>query len=192
MVRFVVLAASLLLVAGASGASARDDAEVTRLKEKIELLETKLKLAEREIADLKKENADLKASDKGGDAKPGKDDGFGVGTRLTGPYAITSVVKGKRDIKSYDLVLEVTKRDGKKFTAEWTKSDGTRSWELEGTIENGAVKFEVTKDLIGQSVAVVGLHKFSGRLEKGVLKGVVTSKGDASFRGEPKLEVKKD
>lgn len=165
-------------------------ADATRQKERIELLEAKLKLAEREIVDLKKENEQLKA----GGVKEVADDGFAVGAKLSGPLVRTWVgPDGKPVTKGNGVEIEVIKRSGKEFTGEFWVSDHKSGFEIEGTIDNGVVKFKSTKSLTeATDTSVVGLHTYTGRLEKGVLKATSTKKGEASYKGKLEVKVKKD
>ena len=190
MVRYTMLAVALLALTGASNARAQDTDETKRLKDKIELLETKLKLAERDIQDLKKENDQLKAGGAKGPAA--RDDGLGVGTKLAGTLTRSWITNGKQMTAGGGVEFEVTKRSGKDFTAEFWDDTRKGGFGLEGTIENGVVKFKSTKSLTDAAADVVGLHTFTGRLDKGILTGRTTKKGDASYKGEWKLSPKKE
>ncbi|WP_020472408.1 hypothetical protein [Zavarzinella formosa] len=119
------------------------------------------------------------------------DDGFGVGTKLVGTGKRSWLgANGKRVNEGYDLELEVTKRSGKEFTAQMWGTNRKSGLEVEGVIENGIVKFSSTKSLTEDVATIVGLHKFTGRFENGMLKGTSTKKGDDSYRGEMDLKLK--
>ena len=191
MVRFPMLAVALLILAGASSARSQETDEVKRLKEKVELLQAKLEAATLRIEKLQAENDQLKA---GGTAKPAADDGFGVGTKLAGPYTKTWVENGKRMSVGVAWEFEVTKRSGKEFTAAIYEDDRKAGVEVEGTIDGGQVKFRVTKYLTeARNANAVGNTVFAGRLDKGGLSGTVTKpKADPTYRGEVKLKVTKE
>ena len=192
MIRFTMLAVALFVLTGASNVRSQDSDEVKRLKVKVELLEAKLETAKLKIEKLQKENEQLKASEaKDAVAKPVADDGFGVGTKLAGPYTKTWVENGNRMNVGEAWEFEVTKRSGKEFTASVYHDDRKGGVEVEGTIDKGEVKFKVTKYLTeARNSNAVGNTVFKGQLKKGTLTGKVTKpKADSSYQGEVRLKV---
>ena len=71
--------------------------------------------------------------------------------------------------------MAVTKRSGKEFTAEFWINKHKIGVEVEGAIDNGQVKWKVTKALTDDIPDnVVGNSAFTGHFEKGSLTGTVT------------------
>jgi hypothetical protein len=167
MMRPAMLASALLAVAVSSGVRGQDTGEA--------------KLP-------KKENGP-----KAGGAVQPADDGFGVGTKLTGTLVRSwAGSDGKRVTEGGEAELEVTKRSGKDFTAEARWGTGKYAFEVEGTIAGGAVKFQTTKSRTDKTAEVVGLQTFTGRFEKGALKGMMSRRDNPSFRALWELKTRKE
>jgi hypothetical protein len=149
-------ATAFLIAAGVTSASAcaADDAEVNRLRKRIELLEAKLKLAEHENAALRKVVDELKTG-KEGEAKDGNAaaDSFAVGTVWVGH-------RKPANSKGHEWQFRVTARIREGFKGEITlnRPDGTfDTYEVEGKAPvkgDGAVSFKsVKKGFFQQSFA---------------------------------------
>lgn len=128
------------------------------------------------------------------DAKDTKDaDSFKSGTKWTGTYFMTSVVNGKKQAEGYELEIEITKRDGKDFTAEFWKNKRKEGYVVEGTVDKGKVEFKFVKGLANAGVTVIGNSTFVGRVDKGALTGMVYKlKTNPAYRGEVKVKLKEE
>ena len=193
MMRFTMWLVAALILSGASSVRGQD-AEVKQLKKEIELLQAKLEASNLKIEKLQAENDRLKAGGATGTAGKPATDGFGAGTKLAGAVVRSwAGANGKRVVMGDDVEFEVTKRSGTEFTAEFWADKRKVGAEVEGTINaNGVVKFKSTKSLTDQNVNLVGVHTFTGRLDKGVLTGTTKKKGDESYKGEWKLKPKQE
>jgi hypothetical protein len=193
MARFMLLLPAIFALTGASNARGEDTEEVKRLKEKVELLQAKLEAANLKIEKLQKENDQLRAGGAKGAATRPAGDVFAVGTKLVGTVQRSWAANGKQVVMGDDVEMEVTKRSGAEFTAEYWADSRKVGAEVEGTIDsNGVVKFKSTKSLTDAKVNLVGVHTFVGRIDNGVLTGKTTKKGEPSYKGEWKLKVKKE
>jgi hypothetical protein len=120
------------------------------------------------------------------------DDGFAAGAKLTGTYSVSYADKGgKKVVSGTDLEVEVTKRSGKEFTAEVWSHNRKTGFQVEGTINQGQVRYTVTKALTtAGNEKEVGNTFFAGRFEKGALTGTVTTpKLNPTLRGEVKVKL---
>lgn len=109
MRRFIVLTATLAVVASISPVRADDTEEVKRLKARIELLEAKLETANLKIEKLEQENNRLR---KGADNLPAKD------AKPKYTHLFNEGFKAAKDEAEY--VLEKVTRDGRQVTIELT------------------------------------------------------------------------
>jgi len=124
-----------------------------------------------------------------------QEDKFQVGSKWTGTYAKTWIVKRKKEFESSDLEFNVTKRSGKDFTAEWWGHNHKSGVVVEGTIDKNHVQFRATKWLTpppgDKGSSLIDNNVFSGKLDKGLLTGTMTKpKTDSTYRGEVKLKLK--
>lgn len=122
---------------------------------------------------------------------PIPNDGFGEGTEFTGTIVHRFVdAAGKQVVKGAPVGLLVTKRSGKAFSATIPGQ-----FEVEGTIQNGVVKWQVVKALAESLKRQVGIKTFTGTCkfskDKGewVLKGFTINKGE-QYAGEWELKTK--
>ena len=118
---------------------------------------------------------DLKKGDAAAATGPSADDGFGVGTKLTGTYSRSWVDNGKKvSGAGSDLEMAVTKRSGKEFTAEFWINKHKIGVEVEGAeIDNGQVKWKVTEASRRMTSQIMwwATALSTGHFEKGSLAG---------------------
>lgn len=157
---------------------AQEADEVTRLKERIELLETKLKLAEKENELLRKENEQLKENVARGKqvAKSSLSDLLPEGTVISGDYRSPLVknVAGK-------ATVSITNRDGKKV-----KGTGTTKWGAEEPAEHsfeGEIKgSQLTLRSIGGSLRINMTVILKGDSLEGTWSDSMLQKGTIGFK----------
>ena len=127
----------------------QSDKLVQSLEENNALLKRQVATLEERVAELKKENTSLKEelekATTGGDKVP--DDVLGIGTKLVGTNRYSMIVNDKKVVESSDMEVDITKRSGKDFTAEFWSNKRRSGVEVQGTIVGGTVKFKVTKTL---------------------------------------------
>ncbi|WP_020469671.1 hypothetical protein [Zavarzinella formosa] len=144
MVRFIKLAVLLLTLTSASNARGQD-ADVTQLKQHIELLQAKLEAANLKIEKLQEENKQLKA----GGAKPGapllKKDSVWEGT-----YVREEIPQGGNKVEKFnsDAKFTIKKRDGDKYEGELWVGNNKYGLQVEGTVnKDGWVTMSFLRDL---------------------------------------------
>ena len=156
MIRFTMLAVALLTLVGASSARGQDTDEVTRLKEKIELLQAKLETAALKIEKLEKE---LALTTKGGE----KPVAAAKATPLSDILVAGAVLSNKSEHTAGPFrgatgkgTLTITSREGNSFkgTTTWVsdqdKSSG--SGEIAGTISGNSATWKAVDNPVQNEV----------------------------------------
>ncbi len=155
MIRFTMLAVALLTLVGASSARGQDTDEVTRLKEKIELLQAKLETAALKIEKLEKELAlTTKGGEKSAAAKATPlSDILVAGAELSSKSEHTA---GPFRGGTGKGTLTITSREGNSFkgTTTWVndqdKSSG--SGEIAGTISGNSATWKAVDNPVQNEV----------------------------------------
>ena len=113
------------------------------------------------------------------------DDGFAVGTQISGTTVLSWGPPEKRESRNGRLSFTVTKRSGNKFSLE-----GGNGWQAEGKTENGTVSYTITVSMIQ---ADVGKSTFLGLFDKdkGTLVGIYLTTNDPTYSRQVQCEVVK-
>lgn len=158
MIRSILLATGFFVAAGVSHVRGQNADEVSRLKERIELLELKLKVAEREIQDLKEENRKLKGG-------PAMEKTRTLAEVLTSGAMIQGEFKfSNPEMTEGQWKLKIDERTGGRFKGKYSakitkpnKSDPVEV-DAEGTISGNQITFSPV-NTVKMTATVTGMLK---------------------------------